>query len=80
MLLWTTLYSLGLLNESRDFAVRFELTRLFVALPLAVAGMMQTGLIDAELLGPVATAAAVYALISAAVLRVAARQDAEILA
>ncbi len=80
VLLWTTLYSLGLLNESRDFAVRFELTRLFVALPLAVAGMMQTGLIDAELLGPVATAAAVYALISAAVLRVAARQDAEILA
>lgn len=80
VLLWTTLYSLGLLNESRDFAVRFELTRLFVALPLAVAGMMQTGLINADLLGPVATAAAVYVLISAAVLRVAARQDAQILA
>lgn len=36
VLLWTNLYTLGLLNEGRPYAARFELTRLFVVLPLGI--------------------------------------------
>jgi len=36
VLLWTNLYTLGLLNEGRPYAARFELIRLFVVLPLGI--------------------------------------------
>jgi sterol desaturase/sphingolipid hydroxylase (fatty acid hydroxylase superfamily) len=80
VLLWTALYSFGLLSESRDFAVRFEFARLFVIMPLGIAGVMQLGLISNEAISAVVPAAAIYVLVSAVAVRTAARQDAEILA
>ncbi len=80
VLLWTTLYSFGLLNESREFAVRFEFARLFVIMPLGIAGVMQLGLISNDAIGAVVLAAAIYVLVSAVAVRAAARQDTEILA
>ena len=50
-LLWITLYSFGLLSESRPRAYRFEWLRLLVILPLGMAGMMQLGLLDEPILG-----------------------------
>jgi len=41
--LWATLYTLGLLNEGRPFAARFEAARLLAVTPLATAGMLWTG-------------------------------------
>ncbi len=80
VLLWTTLYALGLLSESRTFAIRFELLRLLVVLPLGIAGMQRAGLISADFTGAVVAAAAVYVVASATALRVAAGRDAQILA
>lgn len=37
--LWATLYAFGLINEGRTYAVRFELTRLLLIIPLSAAGM-----------------------------------------
>lgn len=39
VLLWSILYTLGLLNENRPYAVRFELLRLFVVVPVGVIAM-----------------------------------------
>ena len=36
ILLWSQLYTLGLLNENRAYAVRFELVRLIVVLPIGL--------------------------------------------
>jgi hypothetical protein len=72
VLLWATLYSFGLLSESRAWAHRFELLRLTVILPLGMAGIMQSELIDAQYFGPVWAAAIVFVLTSAAALRMAA--------
>ncbi|TFG39301.1 MAG: fatty acid hydroxylase family protein [Chromatiales bacterium] len=36
LLLWTNLYTLGLLNEGRLYAARFELLRLFVIVPIGL--------------------------------------------
>ncbi len=47
LLLWTTLYALGLMIEGRSYAARFELIRLFVIVPLSVAVMMANSLIAA---------------------------------
>jgi len=71
-MLWATLYSFGLLSESRASASRFELLRLTVILPLGMAGIMQSELIDAQFFGPVWAATIVYVLVSATVLRIAA--------
>lgn len=49
VLLWATLYTLGLMIEARPYALRFELVRLFLIVPLGVAAM--TG---GSLLGDVA--------------------------
>lgn len=45
LLLWATLYTLGLFTEGRSYAVRFELIRLLMIVPLSVAAMMATSLI-----------------------------------
>jgi len=42
ILLWTQLYTLGLLNEDRPYAVRFELLRLIVVLPIGLLAMDAT--------------------------------------
>jgi sterol desaturase/sphingolipid hydroxylase (fatty acid hydroxylase superfamily) len=36
LLLWTQLYTLGLLNEDRPYAAKFEFLRLFVVLPIGL--------------------------------------------
>ena len=37
LMLWALLYTLGLINEGRAYAWRFELVRLFLVVPLGVA-------------------------------------------
>jgi hypothetical protein len=43
VLLWALLYTLGLLNEGRPYAVRFELVRVLVIVPAGVLGTVATG-------------------------------------
>jgi sterol desaturase/sphingolipid hydroxylase (fatty acid hydroxylase superfamily) len=43
VLLWALLYTLGLLNEGRPYAVRFELARVLVIVPGGVLGIALTG-------------------------------------
>jgi alkylglycerol monooxygenase len=42
VLLWSILVTLGLLNENRPYAIRFELLRLFVVVPVGVIAMGQS--------------------------------------
>jgi alkylglycerol monooxygenase len=42
LLLWTQLYTLGLLNEVRPHAIRFEFLRLFIIVPIGVFAMDAT--------------------------------------
>lgn len=72
VLLWATLYSFSLLSESRAYAFRFELLRLFAVLPLGMTGMLHSALIDPQVFGPVWVATIAYVLVSAATLRIAA--------
>jgi hypothetical protein len=39
ILLWTQLYTLGLLNEDRPYAARFEVIRLMVVVPIGLLAM-----------------------------------------
>ena len=71
-LLWATLYSFGLLSESRAYAVRFETVRLLVILPLGMVGMMQIALIDTQAVPMVWATTIVYTIVSVATLRIAA--------
>ncbi len=71
VMLWTTLYSFGLLSESRANALRFELLRLFVVLPLGIAGMLQLSLLEPQSSTLIWSATAAYSLVSAATLRFA---------
>jgi sterol desaturase/sphingolipid hydroxylase (fatty acid hydroxylase superfamily) len=48
VLLWTTLYCLGLISEGRASARRTELFRLFVAFPAGTYGLLNLGLLGAE--------------------------------
>ena len=72
ILLWSALYSFGLLSESRSYALRFELVRLFGILPLGIAGMQQLSIIGEEAADPVWIGTVVYVLVSTTVLRFAA--------
>jgi len=56
LLLWTNLYTLGLLNEDRPYAARFELIRLFVVLPLGMYAL------DSDLITIIPAGAAVIAI------------------
>ncbi len=70
LLLWATLYGLGLITEGRSYAVRFELIRLFVIVPAATAAM--TGDAKSWLIAVTSWLIAVtYVLASAAGLKVA---------
>ncbi len=71
ILLWASLYSFGLLSESRSYALRFELLRLFGILPLGIAGMQQLSTIGEEVASPVWIGTVIYVLISTTVLRLA---------
>ncbi len=48
LLLWAALYALGMMTEGRSHAVRFELIRLFVIVPLGVAAMISTAIITTD--------------------------------
>ena len=72
LLLWTTLYTLGALNERRPNAFAFEVTRLFVIAPLLVGAMSTYGVIDGSL-ESIAGYTAAYILVSFAGLWSAAR-------
>lgn len=66
LLLWTQLYTLGLLNEGRPYAARFELVRLIVVLPIGIYAL------DPVLLTPAPASvfvATLYILVSALWLR-----------
>ena len=66
LLLWANLYTLGLLNEGRPYAARFELVRLFLIVPVGVYGL------DAMLIEKTPTVGlivATYILVSALWLR-----------
>ena len=66
LLLWANLYTLGLLNEGRPYAARFELARLFLIVPVGVYGL------DAMLIEKTPTVGfivATYILVSALWLR-----------
>ena len=43
VLLWTLLYTLGLINEGRPYAVRFELGRVLIIVPAGMLGIVLTG-------------------------------------
>jgi len=43
LLLWVQLYTLGLISDRRDHAIRFELTRLGVVMPVGVLAIALTG-------------------------------------
>ena len=63
VLLWCTLYSIGLLSESRSYSKGFELSRLLVVLPI---GLLAAGLVPDEV---VATGATIYVFVSLLLLR-----------
>ena len=50
LMLWATLYTLGLVSEGRSYARQLERLRLAVIVPLGVAGLAATGALD--LAGP----------------------------
>ena len=43
VLLWALLYTLGLINEGRPYAVRFELGRVLIIVPAGMLGIVLTG-------------------------------------
>ncbi len=70
--LWATLYTLGLLNEGRPYAHRFELLRLLLVTPVVVLELVSSGTIAGSQ-EAVFAATAVYSLGSAGWLLLAER-------
>jgi len=68
LLLWTTLYGLGLVSEGRPHALRFEAVRLGVLMPLGFAGVIATGIVPAAATTSAWGGLVLYGLVSAAVL------------
>ncbi len=75
LLLWVQLYTLGMISDRKDHAIRFELARLCVVLPLGVLAIAMTSTV---LVSNVITwlAVAGYALGSSILLALAARSGA----
>jgi sterol desaturase/sphingolipid hydroxylase (fatty acid hydroxylase superfamily) len=48
LMLWHTLYSLGVISEKRSYAGRAELTRLLIIMPLGTWGLVELGTIPAD--------------------------------
>jgi len=71
VLLWVTLYTLGLLSERRASARRLELLRLVAVMPLGAVALAATGLID--LAGDVGLLLGAYVLLSTLGLQLATR-------
>jgi sterol desaturase/sphingolipid hydroxylase (fatty acid hydroxylase superfamily) len=73
LLLWLSLYCLGLLSEGRSYAYRAEYLRLFVILPGGLFALLQSGVVDGAKLPVIVAAAAIYVLGSAAMLALKVR-------
>ncbi len=75
LLLWIQLYASGLISDRKAYAIRFELARLFVVLPL---GVLATAMTSSVLVSNLITwlAVAGYALASGIVLFLAASRSA----
>ncbi|MDH4109975.1 MAG: sterol desaturase family protein [Gammaproteobacteria bacterium] len=71
LLLWATLYTLGLLSEGRRYARTFEILRLALVLPLGTAALAAQGRLDLQ--GPGAVLLVAYLAASAAGLWYSAR-------
>lgn len=66
--LWTTLYSLGMISEGRPYAIRFELVRLLLVVPLATLAGERLGTIGADQFIPVSVGVLLYVVLSLVVL------------
>ena len=66
LLLWGTLYSLGMISENRPRARRFEVLRLLVVMPLAILGLDRLGLLEQSVV--LWAVAALYAVVSLVIL------------
>ncbi len=78
VLLWAQLYALGLLNEGRPYAVRLEVSRLLLVVPLGCAALYvdpPPGLSTAVLIG----SAGSYVLASLAALALVSRQAGKVI-
>ena len=75
LLLWAQLYTLGLLNEGRPYAIRMEVARLLVVLPLGVVALQRNPAIDLDA-ALLASGAALYVAVSLSGLALVARQKA----
>ena len=67
LMLWTTLYALGLVSEGRPHALCVEVTRLLVVMPLGMLGLGYLGTIPAGALPATWAGLALYGVVSAAV-------------
>ena len=70
--LWATLYTLGLLSEGRAFALRLEISRLLIAMPIAVLGIVEQGLVEGAGQTVALAAVAIYLPVSLLALWLAA--------
>ena len=69
LLLWSALYGLGLVSEGRGQALRFELIRLLLIMPLGILGITRLGLAAADRTPLIWSGLCIYVVLSAAVLR-----------
>ena len=74
LLLWVTLYSLGMISENRLRARDFEMLRLLVVTPLAILGLDRLGLLEQSVI--LWATAALYAVVSLVLLPAARPQAA----
>jgi len=74
LLLWVTLYSLGMISENRPRARGFEVLRLLVVTPLAILGLDRLGLLEQSVV--LWAVAALYAVVSLVILPAARPQAA----
>lgn len=75
VLLWVSLYSIGSLSEGRDSAIRFEMIRLIVIVPLGLIFVLQNAGITPNIVTYFWIGAVTYILLSVFVLRYAAGRE-----
>ena len=73
LMLWSTLYSIGLVSGRHNHAIRFEVLRLLIIMPLGTMGLQQLGIIAAAQADLAWLGVLVYAVLSEAVLLLAVR-------
>jgi sterol desaturase/sphingolipid hydroxylase (fatty acid hydroxylase superfamily) len=73
VMLWTTLFGLGLISEGRSYATRFELTRLLVLMPAGVFALDLLGIVESAGMRAVWVGLLLYGAASLAVLTAASK-------